>query len=125
MLQIDNKNNKKYNEILKNVFYKRKILITNLNSLSIQNFKISEEKIKKIQIKNKINKNLSNCYIEIPSENTYELNNDGSIEVLTYNDPEESIELAISCLSSLQDTKMIKKLFKIENKNIIRQKFIN
>jgi hypothetical protein len=125
IFQIDGRNNKKYNEILKNIFYGRKILTTNLNNLSIQNFKISEEKIKKIQIKSNKIKNLTNYYVEIPFESKYELDEDGSISILTTNNLEESIDNAISCVNSLQNTNMIKKLFKLENKNIIRQKFIN
>jgi hypothetical protein len=125
MMQIDGKNNKKYNEILKDIFYKRKILSTNLNNLSVQNLILSEDKTKKIQIKSSKIKNLSNCYVEIPFENKYELDNDGQISILAISDLDESTEIAISCLNSLQNTNMIKKLFKIERKNITRQKIIN
>jgi hypothetical protein len=125
MMQIDGKNNKKYNEILKDIFYKRKILSTNLNNLSIQNLKLSEDKTKKIQIKSSKIKNLSNFYVEIPFENKYELDSDGQLSMLAISDLDESTEIAISCLNSLQNTNMIKKLFKIERKNITRQKIIN
>lgn len=125
IIQIDGKNNKKYNEILKDIFFKRKILSTNLNNLSIQNLKLNEDKTKKIQIKNNKIKNLSNYYVEIPFESKYELDNDGQLSILAVSDLDESTEIAISCLNSLQNTSMIKKLFKIERKNIIRQKIIN
>jgi hypothetical protein len=125
MLQVDARSGGKYSSLMKSVFEKRNTL-KKYSIQTLNNFKENKEKTKKIQITGKkINKNLLNCFMEIPIENRYEKNSSGELTFLSFSNEEESIDQAISCLNYLLETQNFKKLFKIKNKNIVRSKFIN
>jgi hypothetical protein len=121
MMQIDLNNEGKYNFLLKNVFEKRNLIQGNIKNLKFQKF--NHEKTKKIKILK--NKKLENYFIEIPVESRCELGINGDVQFLSITDEGESVDQAMSCLNHLINTKKFKKLFKIKNKNIVRNKFIN
>lgn len=132
MLSLDADNGSKFQAILHKVFVNRNILSTNLKALNLNSVEIqSGEKTKNIKICDYFDKKLvvdSSLYeleIEIPVENKKEINKDGVVSLYVRSDFEENAKIALMCLNSLSQNNTLKDLFKVENKKLVRQKFIN